>query len=54
MAGLPGLSILCGFIDGLPVGMQILGKRFDELTVLRVARAYELVANQTVKRPRLD
>ncbi len=54
MAGLPGLSIPCGFIDGLPVGMQILGKRFDELTVLRVARAYELATGLAAKRPLLD
>ncbi len=54
MAGLPGLSIPCGFIDGLPVGMQILGKRFDELTVLRVARAYELATGLAAKRPRHD
>jgi aspartyl-tRNA(Asn)/glutamyl-tRNA(Gln) amidotransferase subunit A len=41
MAGIPGVSVPCGFSDGLPVGLQILGKSFDEATVLRVARAYE-------------
>ena len=41
LAGLPGMSIPCGIIDGLPVGMQIIGKPFDEGTVLRVAHAYE-------------
>jgi aspartyl-tRNA(Asn)/glutamyl-tRNA(Gln) amidotransferase subunit A len=41
LAGLPGMSINCGAVDHLPVGMQIIGKPFDEETVLRVARAYE-------------
>ncbi len=42
LAGLPGLSIPCGFDgNGLPIGLQILGKPFDEATVLRVGRAYE-------------
>ena len=41
MAGIPGVSVPCGFSDGLPVGLQILGKSFDEATVLRVAHAYE-------------
>ncbi|HID08450.1 MAG TPA: Asp-tRNA(Asn)/Glu-tRNA(Gln) amidotransferase subunit GatA, partial [Armatimonadetes bacterium] len=41
MAGLPGISIPCGFQDGLPIGMQIIGKPLDECTILRVAYAYE-------------
>ncbi len=42
LAGLPGLSVPCGFTRAkLPVGLQILGKPFDEATVLRVGRAYE-------------
>ena len=41
MAGIPGMSIPCGFSEGLPVGMQVFGKPFDEATVLRVAHAYE-------------
>jgi aspartyl-tRNA(Asn)/glutamyl-tRNA(Gln) amidotransferase subunit A len=40
MAGIPGIAIPCGFSDGLPVSLQILGKAFDEATVLRVADAY--------------
>lgn len=39
--GCPGISIPCGLIDGLPVGFQIIGRRGDEATVLRVARALE-------------
>jgi len=42
MSGNPAASIPCGFTaDGLPVGVQIVGKRTDELTVLRAAAAYE-------------
>ena len=42
LAGLPGLSLPCGFAkSGLPIGMQIIGKPFDEASVLRVARAFE-------------
>jgi aspartyl-tRNA(Asn)/glutamyl-tRNA(Gln) amidotransferase subunit A len=42
MAGLPGLSLPCGFdSQGLPIGLQLLGRAFDEQTLLRIARAYE-------------
>ena len=42
IVGLPAVSIPCGFTaDGLPIGMQIAGRAFDEATVLRVAYAYE-------------
>ena len=52
LAGLPGISIPCGFTSsGLPTGLQILGKPFDEETLLRVAHAYELRTNWRQKRP---
>ncbi|WP_054695331.1 Asp-tRNA(Asn)/Glu-tRNA(Gln) amidotransferase subunit GatA [Syntrophomonas palmitatica] len=41
MAGLPGISVPCGLADGLPVGMQIIGRPFDEGTMLRAAHVYE-------------
>ncbi len=42
LAGLPGISIPCGFSsDGLPVGLQIIGKPFEEGTILRIANNYE-------------
>jgi len=41
MAGLPGISVPCGFADGLPVGLQLIGRPFDEATLLRAAHAYE-------------
>lgn len=45
MAGLPGLSIPCGLdSNGMPIGMQIIGKHFDEAGILRLAKAYENVS----------
>ncbi|MBV8915973.1 MAG: Asp-tRNA(Asn)/Glu-tRNA(Gln) amidotransferase GatCAB subunit A, partial [Acetobacteraceae bacterium] len=42
LAGLPAISLPCGFDEaGLPIGLQIAGKPFDETTVLRTAHAYE-------------
>jgi aspartyl-tRNA(Asn)/glutamyl-tRNA(Gln) amidotransferase subunit A len=42
LAGLPGMSIPCGFsAAGLPIGLQILGRHFDEARLLRIARAFE-------------
>ncbi|MFA6603408.1 MAG: Asp-tRNA(Asn)/Glu-tRNA(Gln) amidotransferase subunit GatA [Patescibacteria group bacterium] len=42
VAGLPAVSVPCGnTAAGLPVGLQIIGRHFDEATVLRAARAYE-------------
>jgi aspartyl-tRNA(Asn)/glutamyl-tRNA(Gln) amidotransferase subunit A len=41
LAGIPGLSIPCGFSNGLPIGLQILGKPFSEDIMLRVAYTFE-------------
>ncbi len=42
LAGLPGISVPCGFSsEGLPIGFQLMGRMFDEATLLRVADAYE-------------
>lgn len=42
LAGIPGISIPCGFSKaGLPIGLQMLGNHFDEATILRAAHAYE-------------
>jgi len=41
VAGLAGLSVPCGLSEGLPVGLQFIGKPFDELTLFRLGRAYE-------------
>jgi aspartyl-tRNA(Asn)/glutamyl-tRNA(Gln) amidotransferase subunit A len=51
IAGLPGISVPCGLSDGLPVGLQVIGRAFDEATVLRVADAYERAAGFERIRP---
>jgi aspartyl-tRNA(Asn)/glutamyl-tRNA(Gln) amidotransferase subunit A len=54
LTGLPAASIPCGRTDsGLPIGMQIIGKRFDEKTVLQVSKAFEEVAPWQNFRPEI-
>jgi len=54
LAGLPGISIPCGFSSqGLPIGLQIIGKPFDEATVLRVAYAFEQQTEHHRRKPPL-
>ncbi len=45
LAGLPVVSVPCGFVDGLPTGLALVGRRFAEETVLRVGHAYQAVTN---------
>jgi len=55
LAGLPALSLPCGFDDdGMPIGMQIIGKPFDEAIILRVAHAYEQSTEWHKKKPRIE
>ena len=54
LAGIPGLSIPCGFSSGLPVGLQILGKYMDEATILDVGEAYEQATDWHLKKPDLS
>jgi aspartyl-tRNA(Asn)/glutamyl-tRNA(Gln) amidotransferase subunit A len=52
LTGLPALSLPCGFTDtGLPIGLQIVGRPFDEPTVLRLAYAYEQHTPWHTRRP---
>ena len=51
---LAGHSLPCGFDgDGMPIGLQIIGKHFDEATVLRTAYAYEQATEWHKKKPTL-
>ncbi len=54
ITGLPALSVCCGFTSsGMPVGLQIASRAFQEETVLQVAHAYEQASQWYAKRPRL-
>ncbi len=54
LAGVPGMSIPCGFSSkGLPIGLQFIGKHFDEATILNVGHAYEQSTEWHKRRPQL-
>ena len=54
LAGLPGVSVRCGFsLAGLPIGLQFIGRPFDEATLLRAAHAYEQATGWQTRRPPL-
>lgn len=51
LAGLPGMSIPAGFVNGLPVGMQLIGKLFEEARLLNIAHRYQTVTDWHTKTP---
>jgi aspartyl-tRNA(Asn)/glutamyl-tRNA(Gln) amidotransferase subunit A len=54
LAGIPGISVPCGFSsDGLPIGLQILGKHFDEGSILKVGYSFEQATEHHKKKPNL-
>ncbi len=54
LAGLPGMSLPCGFsADGLPIGLQIIGKPFGEAQLLQAAYAYEQATEWHLQKPQL-
>jgi len=54
LAGLPGISLPCGYTnDGLPIGLQFIGKPFDEQNVLNTAYAYESNTDWNKRRPKI-
>jgi aspartyl-tRNA(Asn)/glutamyl-tRNA(Gln) amidotransferase subunit A len=54
LSGNPGVSVPCGFsANGLPIGLHLVGRAFDEATILRVAYAYEQATSWRSRRPEL-
>ena len=53
LAGLPALSVPCGFVDGMPVGLALVGRRFGEATLLRAAHAFQDATDWHGRRPAL-
>lgn len=51
LSGLPGLSMPCGLVDGLPVGVQLVGRAFDEARILSVAHQFQQVTDWHQKMP---
>lgn len=54
LAGIPAISIPCGFSDGLPVGLQIIARAFEEERMIRVAYAYEQATEWHKRKPSLQ
>ncbi|MFC0189979.1 Asp-tRNA(Asn)/Glu-tRNA(Gln) amidotransferase subunit GatA [Fictibacillus aquaticus] len=53
LAGVPAISVPCGLSDNLPIGLQIIGKHFDESTIYRVAHAFEQATDHHKAKPQL-
>ena len=51
LAGIPAMSLPAGFVDGLPVGVQLMGNFFDEARMLNVAHQYQQVTNWHTQNP---
>ena len=54
IAGLPAISVPCGFSDGLPIGLQIIGPKFGEQNILNLAYAFEQSTEWHKYNPRLE
>ena len=54
LAGLPGMSVPAGLIDGLPIGLQLIGRAFDESLLLRVGHRFQLRTDHHLLRPTLS
>ncbi len=51
LAGIPALSLPCGFVDGLPIGLQLMGNYFDEGRILNVAHQYQCATDWHQRAP---
>ena len=53
IAGVPAISLPCGFVDGLPVGLQLIGPSLGEEAIIRAAYTYEQATGWHTMRPEL-
>ena len=54
LAGIPGISVPCGFSDdGMPIGLQIMGRHYNETMLFRIARQFEKAAGIQDRKPTL-
>lgn len=53
LAGLPGISLPSGFVDGLPVGLQLIGPKYGEETIYQAAAAFEAVTDYHKQQPKI-
>ncbi len=53
LAGLPAISVPCGFVNNMPVGMQLIGKRFNEAKIFQIAHNYQKNTDWHTKKPSL-
>ena len=51
LAGLPGMSIPCEPVEGMPVGLQLIGNYFDEARLLNIAHKFQTVTDWHLQRP---
>ena len=54
LAGIPGLSVPCGHVSGLPVGLQLLARAFDEATLFRAGHAYQQATDHHLSVPPVE
>jgi aspartyl-tRNA(Asn)/glutamyl-tRNA(Gln) amidotransferase subunit A len=55
LAGIPGMSVPCGFSDaGLPIGLQLMGRHFDEAALLKVAFNFQQATDHHTRKPNIE